>query len=202
LQRILCSVNSESQKDAALFAGFVAGLLHSRRQVNGIGHQNSEQLTNGTLRRVFSILENDPLITGQELAQLIRVSPGYLSRSFKQEVGISLVEYRNRLRLQRFCDIIGRGESNLLSAALKAGFGSYAQFHRIYRQLLGGSPRDYIKRFGAGQTVDLSMPTGSKEALPSPRSHLRWSHLSSGQTNADKLHRLASGSSHPTEEDP
>jgi AraC-like DNA-binding protein len=31
--------------------------------------------------------------------------------------------------------------SNLLDAALEAGFGSYAQFHRVYRKFLGTTPR-------------------------------------------------------------
>jgi AraC-like DNA-binding protein len=32
----------------------------------------------------------------------------------------------------------------LLDAALEAGFGSYAQFHRVYRKLVGTAPRDYL----------------------------------------------------------
>jgi transcriptional regulator GlxA family with amidase domain len=57
-----------------------------------------------------------------------------------------LVEYRNRLRLRSFFDHVEQGEANLIGAAHAAGFGSYAQFHRVYRQLLGSTPRDLISR--------------------------------------------------------
>jgi AraC-like DNA-binding protein len=38
-----------------------------------------------------------------------------------------------------------------LELALTVGFGSYAQFHRVFKQLLGVSPRDYRQKIG--QTV-------------------------------------------------
>jgi AraC-like DNA-binding protein len=71
------------------------------------------------------------------------VSAGHLARAFKREMGVSLVDYRNRKRLDRFFEIIQRmgNTSNLLDAALEAGFGSYAQFHRVYRKFLGTTPR-------------------------------------------------------------
>jgi AraC-like DNA-binding protein len=72
------------------------------------------------------------------------VSAGKLARDFKTEMGLSLVEYRNRLRLERFLALVDRGGGNLLQAALDAGFGSYAQFHRVFRSLLGTTPREYL----------------------------------------------------------
>jgi AraC-like DNA-binding protein len=34
----------------------------------------------------------------------------------------------------------------LLDACLRAGFGSYAQCHRVFRHSLGCSPRSYFAR--------------------------------------------------------
>ena len=59
-------------------------------------------------------------------------------------MGVSLVEYRNRLRVERFFASVDRGGSNLQEAAQEAGFGSYAQFHRVFRKLLGTTPREYL----------------------------------------------------------
>src|SRR6185436_8837980 len=85
--------------------------------------------------RVRQALDEDLSLTGDRLAADFRVSPGYLARTFKREMGLSLVEYRNRLRLERFFETSQRqeGSGTLLCAALEAGFGSYAQFHRVYR---------------------------------------------------------------------
>jgi methylphosphotriester-DNA--protein-cysteine methyltransferase len=98
------------------------------------------------VRRVLAALERDTGARGQDLARELGVSPGHLGRVFKAEVGVSLVEYRNRLRLRSFFDRVEQGEANLISASRAAGFGSYAQFHRVHRQLLGGTPRDLISR--------------------------------------------------------
>jgi len=74
----------------------------------------------------------------------LAISPGHLTRVFRTEMGVSLVEYRNRLRIERFFGLVERGGDNLLAAALAAGFGSYAQFHRVFRKVVGTTPREYI----------------------------------------------------------
>jgi transcriptional regulator GlxA family with amidase domain len=75
------------------------------------------------------------------------------------------VEYRNRLRLDRFESLLGQGPANLLDAALEAGFGSYAQFHRVFRARLHASPRDYLRPAGGARRLLRSYD--AKTGLPS-----------------------------------
>jgi AraC-like DNA-binding protein len=90
------------------------------------------------------------LIIGRQTSGLVRlarelgISPGHLARSFKTEMGVSVVKYRNRLRIERFFSLVDQGGANLLDAALGAGFGSYSQFHRVFRKLIGTTPREYL----------------------------------------------------------
>ncbi|HEX2732548.1 MAG TPA: AraC family transcriptional regulator [Polyangiaceae bacterium] len=85
----------------------------------------------------------------QELAQVCGASASWLSRLFRQQVGISLVGYRNQSRIERFFELYGQGQRrNLTQAAHEAGFGSYAQFHRVFKEALGYSPAE-LKRGGA-----------------------------------------------------
>lgn len=77
----------------------------------------------------------------QELAHTCGASASWLSRLFRQQVGISLVGYRNQSRIERFFELYGEGQRrNLTQAAYAAGFGSYAQFHRVFKEALGYSP--------------------------------------------------------------
>lgn len=56
-------------------------------------------------------------------------------------MGISISRFRNQQRLERFLSIAGDGQhSSTLAAAHAAGFGSYAQFYRVFRDATGGSP--------------------------------------------------------------
>ncbi len=81
------------------------------------------------------------------LARRVGLSPSRLSRLFKQQTGTTLVDFRNRQRIERFRQLYGSGERHtLLSAALEAGFGSYPQFHRVFRQIVGCSPQTYARR--------------------------------------------------------
>jgi AraC-like DNA-binding protein len=91
---------------------------------------------------VAHVLRADP--SAGDLAALARtagLSPSHLSRLFKAQTGVSISRFRNQQRLQRFQVLYGRGRrTTALAAALGAGFGSYAQFHRVFRELTGRSP--------------------------------------------------------------
>ena len=79
-----------------------------------------------------------------ELAQRSGLSPARLSRLFKQQTGVAFVDFRNRERIERFLQLYGTGQRvTRLQAALEAGFGSYPQFHRVFKRLMGRSPGQY-----------------------------------------------------------
>lgn len=80
-----------------------------------------------------------------ELARHAGLSASRLSRLFKEQTGFSMVDFRNRLRVQRYLEIYGTGQRlTMLDAALEAGFGSYPQFHRVFKGVLGCSPASYF----------------------------------------------------------
>ena len=75
------------------------------------------------------------------LARAARLSSSHLSRIFKEQTGVSISRFRNQQRVQRFLRLYGSGRrTTALAAALEAGFGSYGQFHRVFREQTGRSP--------------------------------------------------------------
>jgi AraC-like DNA-binding protein len=81
------------------------------------------------------------------VARRAGLSPGRLSRLFHQQTGFTVVQFRNRQRLERFFAVYGSGQRRtMLDAALEAGFGSYAQFHRVFTEVMGCPPRSYRHR--------------------------------------------------------
>ena len=82
-----------------------------------------------------------------ELARRSGLSPTRLSRLFKQQTGVALVDFRNRQRIERFLHFYGIGQRRtMLDAALEAGFGSYPQFHRVFKRVMGRSPGKYRRQ--------------------------------------------------------
>jgi AraC-like DNA-binding protein len=102
------------------------------------------------VKKITRALTADPTLTCDELAEKVQLSAGRLARSFKKETSMSVVEYRNEVRLARLLDRLDPPGDNLLRAALDAGFGSYAQFHRVFRARFGQSPREYLAAIATG----------------------------------------------------
>ena len=94
-------------------------------------------------RRAASAIAADPNLSEADLAARLRTTPSGISRHFRCDLGLTLVEHRARMRLMAFVAAVERGAS-LTSAAFSAGFGSYAQCHRVFRRLLEQSPRNYF----------------------------------------------------------
>ena len=70
-----------------------------------------------------------------------RAEPIPSSRIFKAQTGVSITRFRNQRRLERFLALYGDGRRiTALAASLEAGFGSYAQFHRVLRAETGQTP--------------------------------------------------------------
>ncbi len=91
------------------------------------------------------------LTTGDDtsVAQLARrcgLSANRLSTLFADQVGHTIAAWRNRRRLDRFLADFKPGTTTVQAAALAAGFGSYASFHRVFRQHLSCSPRRWPSR--------------------------------------------------------
>jgi len=82
------------------------------------------------------------------LARQAGLSPSRLSLLFKRQTGVSLTAFRQRTCLKRFFGLYRTGARySLIEAALLAGFGSYAQFHRVFCRNVEMSPAAYKKSF-------------------------------------------------------
>ena len=101
----------------------------------------------GSVRQALALISENPDSESlSELAKQCSISEAYLSRMFRQQVGIPLSQYKNNIRLGRFWECYGDGHSiNMTEAMLEAGFGSYAQFYKVFRAQYGRGPRQLLR---------------------------------------------------------
>lgn len=123
---------------ASLLTGCMRGLLADSGATPALPGEGSA--VSLLIQNVSAELQRDPSLAGKELSQRFGLTPAYLASTFKEEMGVSIVEYRNRLRLDRFFALLKKGERSLVAAALEAGFGSYSQFHRVHWREVGAAP--------------------------------------------------------------
>jgi len=98
-------------------------------------------------RAVFA-LQRDAGCDLPALAERTGLSASRLSRLFAEQIGQSVTAFRNRVRVERFLEHYGDGHRRtMLDAALEAGFGSYAQFNRVFHAQMGMSAAEYRRRY-------------------------------------------------------
>jgi AraC-like DNA-binding protein len=136
-------VDEEQQELLSILCAFVGVLL----DLSAVANDSAAPFrrTNGLVTAVVQELAETPSLSGVALARKHGVSVSRLARAFKAEMGMSIIEHRNRARLQRFFRLVETGRG-LLPAALEAGFGSYAQFHRVFQAQHKSSPAVYLGR--------------------------------------------------------
>ncbi len=94
------------------------------------------------------LLLNDDSWTGSlgRLAKQCGLSEGHFSRLFARQVGVPLNRYRNSLRLARFWELHHKGnKSTIMESVYAAGFGSYAQFYKVFTEVYGNGPRECLR---------------------------------------------------------
>ena len=139
-------VDEAKQAQAAILCMMLGSMLDPvrgmfGRRVGPLFESPGQVLVSSTVE----MLNREPGMGGKEIATALNVSESRLGRVFKAVKGVSLVDYRNMLRLERFVALMDGGCTNLLVAALEAGFGSYSHFHRVFRARLHVTPRDYLR---------------------------------------------------------
>ena len=81
-----------------------------------------------------------------QLAARFRLNASYLSRAFARHTGIHLVEYVNRVRIEKGCMLLKRSGMSILEIALWVGYNNISYFNRCFRRITGMSPREYRAR--------------------------------------------------------
>ena len=95
------------------------------------------------------IISAQPALALGGIDRRVGLSRSRLSRLFSAQLGETLLAFRERQRLEGCRRRLDDG-ATALAAALEAGFGSYAQFHRAFTRAHGQGPRRWLADRPAG----------------------------------------------------
>lgn len=79
--------------------------------------------------------------TVEDIAQHMALSASTLQRQFKSVFGVSVDEYRRRLRLNKAKQMLESGHANITHIASVCGYNSVANFSTAFRKNFGISPK-------------------------------------------------------------
>ncbi len=97
------------------------------------------------VRRVIDYLhDNDTQATRIDaIAAEVELHPAYLSRAFREHVGVPLCAYARGIRLDRVAAELISTDERILDIALDAGFTDQSHLTRLFRRRFGVTPAQY-----------------------------------------------------------
>lgn len=72
-------------------------------------------------------------------------SEQYVSRRFKQETGLTALEYLQKIRIEKCCELLAGSELSIQEIAHNVGYEDAKFFQQVFRRLVKMSPREYRK---------------------------------------------------------
>lgn len=85
-------------------------------------------------------------ITLQDVADHLGYSYFYISKRIRQVFGVPFTTLLAQYRIARVKMLLDSGNCSISQAALSSGFGSIRSFNRIFRDLTGLTPSQYLAR--------------------------------------------------------
>lgn len=82
-------------------------------------------------------------ITLEELADYTHLSPSYLSRLFKKELGISVSNYICEKKIEKAQNLLKFSDFSLIEIANYLAFSSQSHFIQTFKKLVGVTPKKY-----------------------------------------------------------
>jgi len=82
-------------------------------------------------------------LTIDDIAQVVFLSPCYVSRIFKLSLGCTLMEYLTQVRMEEAKKMLKNPRYNVMQAAEESGFEDPGYFTRVFKKLEGITPSRY-----------------------------------------------------------
>lgn len=85
----------------------------------------------------------------EKIADIVSLAEGSLCRFFKQNVGITLFEYLNKIKVEFACKLLMDPDLSVFEVCLDSGFNNLSHFNKQFRKYTGVAPLEYRKRYKA-----------------------------------------------------
>ena len=83
----------------------------------------------------------------KRLANLVNMAEGSLCRYFKLNMGITLFEYLNKIKIEFACKLLMDQNLSILDVCIDSGFSNTSHFNKQFKRTTGVPPSEYRKRY-------------------------------------------------------
>lgn len=86
---------------------------------------------------------NDPNLNVSKVSEVLGMNMSYISRNYKEQTGDGLLEYINRVRVEKAKEILSIDSMTVKDAAISVGFTNVKTFTRAFKKYVGITPGKY-----------------------------------------------------------
>lgn len=110
-----------------------------------IGQNQIIGMKNERIRNILAFIEKNyrKSISLEDIAKQQYLSLYYLSRFFKQEVGISFTQYVKQVRLKSAVHELLNTNNSIIQVALNNGFPNAKSFNKVFKEMYQQTPAEY-----------------------------------------------------------
>jgi xylan 1,4-beta-xylosidase len=167
--------NEREAKPAVIhgFCGLIVALL-LRHFCENISSESPKNETSSDYNRNYDRLKKVLSFVNEhyaespslnEIAEIVYVSPYYLSHFFTQAMGMTYLQYLNYVKVTMAKQSLAATDDAVIDILSRSGFANTKTFNRVFREIVGCSPSEYRKFVHGGAEPEL--PASEKEHLGS-----------------------------------
>ncbi len=139
-QEIIAKIFSSSSADeiVALF----------KEIIDEISAESNKADTHRLISKSLSIIETDYMndISLEYIAEKLYISPSYLSRLFKKEIGKTFIEFLKEYRLKKACELLKNTNLRVTEISKMVGYDSSSYFNTIFHKFYNTTPAQFREK--------------------------------------------------------
>jgi two-component system, response regulator YesN len=121
---------------------------------------------NGKIEKIKRFLERNCFkkVSLNECSAIVSMSPKYLSKVFSEITGISFVNYKLKIKIQKAKEFLDDTEMTVSQISDKLAFQNPESFMRIFKKITGRTPSEYRNKLKPASSKNRSKKTAAKKA--------------------------------------
>jgi AraC-like DNA-binding protein len=82
-----------------------------------------------------------------QIASLVNMAEGSVCRFFKMQVGMTIFEYLNQIKIEFACKLLMNKNMSVMDVAFDSGFNNLSHFNKQFKKNTGLTPLEYKQRY-------------------------------------------------------
>ena len=120
------------------------------RAVASVDHREVGGATDPRASRAMAMVSESfrEAVRQTDVAEAVGLAPSAFSRMFRRVTGGTFTQYVQRLRVAEACRLLIDTDRSITAVGYASGFHNLSHFNRVFRELVGQTPRAYRRRHG------------------------------------------------------